>query len=344
MLWLPLAGAALISMPWAILIHLREPSFWNYFFWHEHIHRFFSETAQHKEVFWFFFAILPALLIPWIFVFPTVFIGLRIKNWQNRSEAQLLKFCICWFVFPFLFFSASNGKLITYILPCLPPITILSGLGFGEIIAENRSKGFNYGVGALGVFMAVILIGLLAVQIYGPVDIHPYRKTWKLLLVILAVCVLILIVAASMRCSQILKKNVLFALAPVLLLFTASFTMPYETLERKAFGPLLEKYVNRINCNTLILSGDDVVRAVCYYFKRDNIYLVEKAGELQCGFDHDKSRSLLDPIAAGKLVRQHQGNTVLVASPDEYKRWKQFLPKPVMIDSLGSNGYILLRY
>lgn len=344
MLWLPLTGAVFISLPWAILIHMREPAFWHYFFWHEHIHRFFSETAQHREAFWFFIAILPALLIPWIFIIPSAIIGLRIKKWQNRSEFALFKFCLCWFVFPFLFFSVSNGKLITYILPCLPPVAILSGLGFGEIMIRSQSKVFNYGAGALCVFMAVILFGLLAVQIFAPVDIYPYRTMWKLLLVISAVSGMIVIMIFSIRCSQVLKKYVLFALAPVLLLFMASFTMPHETLERKALGPLLEEYVHLIDNNTLILSGDDVVRAACWYFKRENIFLVEKAGELQYGLAHDTSRILLNPTTAGDLVRRNLGNTLLVASPDEYKRWKQFFPKPVMIDSLGSKGYILLKY
>ena len=125
MLFLPITGAVLVSLPWAILIHQREPDFWNYFFWYEHVHRFLSDTAQHKKPFWFFMAALPALFTPWILFLPAAIIGLWNKQWSVNPEKRLFLFCLCWFSFPFLFFSASSGKLITYLLPCIPPLTIL---------------------------------------------------------------------------------------------------------------------------------------------------------------------------------------------------------------------------
>jgi|GEM_PF-3806075 len=52
--WLPMVVAVLVALPWAVMIHIREPNFWHYFFWTEHIKRFLSDNAQHAEPFWFF--------------------------------------------------------------------------------------------------------------------------------------------------------------------------------------------------------------------------------------------------------------------------------------------------
>lgn len=52
--WVVLTGVVLVSLPWCILIYLRESEFWNYFFWHEHIRRFLhASPGQHAQPFWF---------------------------------------------------------------------------------------------------------------------------------------------------------------------------------------------------------------------------------------------------------------------------------------------------
>lgn len=344
MLWLPLAGAVLVSLPWAICIHMREPDFWFYFFWNEHFRRFFADSAQHKQPFWFYLAVLPAMYMPWIFILPAAVAGLRTREWQGRTDVRLLRYCLCWFVFPFLFFSASSGKLITYILPCFPPLAILSGLGFSGIIKKNMTKSFQIGAGAASLFTGLTMVGLIVIQLFGQAHLHPFTRSWKWILLVNGLAVMILFLVAAIRSQQVCQKLIFFGLAPVFLLFIAHFAMPAMTLKRKAPGPLLQRYVKNVNNTTVILSGEEVARAVCWYFKRDDVYLVERAGELQYGLDHEESRWRLTPETAGKLIRKHPGNVILVADQEEYGHWQPFLPKPVMIDSTGSKGYLILRY
>lgn len=76
MLWLPAVAAVLIALPWSTMVYLRDPDFWNFFFWHEHIQRFFSGVKQHKEPFWYFGVVIIPLFFPWILLLPSVCIGL----------------------------------------------------------------------------------------------------------------------------------------------------------------------------------------------------------------------------------------------------------------------------
>ena len=44
--WVPLVTAFLVVLPWALAIHGREPDFWRYFFWVEHVERFTSPRGD----------------------------------------------------------------------------------------------------------------------------------------------------------------------------------------------------------------------------------------------------------------------------------------------------------
>lgn len=58
--WLPLFGVMVVALPWCLIIGLNEPDYWHYFFWQEHVQRFFSaDSGMHEKPFWF--------LIPFFF-------------------------------------------------------------------------------------------------------------------------------------------------------------------------------------------------------------------------------------------------------------------------------------
>ena len=126
--------AVLVCLPWALAIHLQEPDFWRFFFWNEHIRRFSADNAQHVRPWWFFLPIIAVSCLPWAGLLPST---LR-TTWQQKRQPAIA-FLALWLLLPLGFFSLSNGKLPTYIMPCLLPLALLMGHTLTDLI--NRHAG-----------------------------------------------------------------------------------------------------------------------------------------------------------------------------------------------------------
>ncbi|MDD2463072.1 MAG: phospholipid carrier-dependent glycosyltransferase [Desulfobulbus sp.] len=346
MSWLPILVAVIVALPWALRVHLKEPDFWNYFFWNEHIRRFASSNAQHKESIWFFLLAAPGLVFPWTFLIPAAGSGIK-QLWREQPEcSNLLKFCLCWLFVPFLFFSLSNGKLLTYILPCFPPFALLMGLGLLQLLRNNgQSRLFRAGLVVNGVLFTLLLIAFVALQIFGFRGFVPYSQSWKVIMIVNGLLFFLLFCFWSYQGKSAPVKITFAGLALFFIYFLAHYTLPDRTVEVKCPGPLLERHKSFIAPDDVVISDDDSIRAVCWYLQRNNVYNLGSSGELGYGFGYpDGASRLIDLKAAGELIAQHRGKTVLFARVRAYARWRDGLPPPLSQDQNGEKGYVFLRF
>jgi 4-amino-4-deoxy-L-arabinose transferase len=345
--WLPLIVATLTALPWGLTIHRQEPDFWNFFFWNEHVRRFLGGTqeAQHPESFWYFFAAAPAMFLPWTFLLPAAGIGLR-TSIQGHENKQLIQFCLAWFCLPFLFFSFSSGKLLTYILPCFPPFAILVSIGLLSLLRANRFRPFQIGAGVAVFIFGLLPLAFLLIQFTGLGGIiTPYAKTWQGLLAIAGLLVMTLLPLAASRAQNWSKKIILFGLSPALLLCVAPSLMPDQTIEGKSPGALLLEHKKEVNADTVILSDETSLRAACWYLQRADILLVNDAGEVTYGLGYKDAEGRLLPLTQIRAkILAHQGNIILIARARNYRQWIPQLPNPKTIDENGQDGYIFATF
>ena len=235
--WLPMLAAVLVALPWALVIARREPDFWHYFFWVEHVQRFLSSTGgQHPQPFWFFVPVIVLGAIPWSFLFPAAAIGLR----ATGDGHALHRFAICWLLFPFIFFSASEGKLATYILPCFAPLAILLAVGLDRYLDAGRRRAFDFGAGTLAAVTGLAAVALFANQVYGVggIKIYGSAEAWKSVLVTagLLFCSASLVWAAVQTRAG--RKMILFVSAPVLLMLVGPWSVPDRITADQGTGGL----------------------------------------------------------------------------------------------------------
>ena len=119
-----------ISVPWFVIVSLRNPEFPQFFFIHEHFERFLSTVHRREQPWWFFFPILFAGFLPLaVALMPACFAGWR-RTASTSGESGTfspIKFILIYSAFILLFFSKSGSKLPSYILPMFPVLALVMG-------------------------------------------------------------------------------------------------------------------------------------------------------------------------------------------------------------------------
>lgn len=324
----PVFTAILVALPWSIAIASREPGFWRYFFWSEHIRRFMGDDPQHTEPFWYYIPFLAGEAFPWTVFFPASVWGLR----KTGLKGSLLRFALCWFCFPFVFFSLSRGKLGTYILPCFAPLAILVTLSLRSYIQQGKTRLFSAGAVFLATAACLSAFVLVLSQLtgFGGSTIYTRQEIWKWLLAAGALLIMAACAILAVRLRAPNKKILTVCVAPCFLMFSAHFLMPDQMKLRKAPGAFLLRHANQIRPDNVLVSDAGLAHAVCWFYRRSDVELMS-VGEFEYGLQYpDVRRQDLDSDQLENLVRDNSRDRelVLVIDAERYAKYKRKLAEP----------------
>jgi 4-amino-4-deoxy-L-arabinose transferase-like glycosyltransferase len=140
-------------LPWFIAVQHQNPTFFREFFLEHNLERFATNRYQHPQPFWYYLAVVALALMPWTIVaLQALADGVRtsmnewLLRWTTRCKPcagqpgdAFPEFLVIWALIPIIFFSFSQSKLPGYILPSIPPITILTG----DYLFRRRERGLN---------------------------------------------------------------------------------------------------------------------------------------------------------------------------------------------------------
>ena len=250
---------AAIVVPWHVLASVANPSFENaegilsknaqgqgffwYYFVHEHVLRYLdASTSMRYQPFWFFLALAPVGLVPWV-----VFAPRAVANYISdtgrafRSKNTGLLYMLVWVVFVVFFFSLSKSKLAPYILPIYPALAIFVGWWLSRWWAGlSNPKIESWIMVALGyVGAAALPFVYLILDSKGKIIDHSSA------ICAMSACALVLLVGSSVSCFFLLRKRrraFIISMAASIFCFSMCFN-PMGTIFQR---PSAERMVKKI--------------------------------------------------------------------------------------------------
>ena len=196
-----------IVLPWFIAVQHQNPTFFREFFVEHNLERFATNRYQHQQHFWYYGIVVFLGIMPWTVIsLRALWDGIKksVTEWRLRhSKNCKLKepqpgdafpeFLVLWAIIPIIFFTFSQSKLPGYILPSIPPITILTG----DYLFRRRGPGLNrWELGGHAVLSGVMTMFALLLPwfvVHGP-QMPPMQPLIIALITAIGAALLIVIV------------------------------------------------------------------------------------------------------------------------------------------------------
>lgn len=315
--------AFVVCLPWAFVIASREPDFWRYFFWVEHIQRFMSDNAQNKSPFWFYIPIMMAAVLPWL---GYLFGALR-QAWQQKG---MHIYFLLWFLAPFVFFSITKGKLLTYILPCIAPVAILMAAYIEKILTEKKTLAIRVNA-VINMVVGGLAAGVIIASPYIPkFNIYQADESHKLWLAAGAFIFWLVVAVISMK----QRFWYLAAACTVAISLSVGHVIPNYVASNNTPQKLIAKYYNQLENKSVLLTNNvGLGTALAWVLKRSDITMLYQTGELGYGLQYpDAANRFYGLGQLPALLESHQYKNVAVVVEGS---------KNELIDALPGNPIII---
>ena len=170
-------------LPWFIAVQHRNPEFLRVFFLQHNLERFATDRFRHEQAIWYYVVVMALALMPWLVLAARALwdaVQNSIDEWKVRRNPDRYvgnpragdafpEFLVLWALFPVVFFSFSQSKLPGYILPAVPPITILCG----DYLNRIRKRELDVPMLTLHAIVVGILVATaLMLQL---ILVHPHQ-------------------------------------------------------------------------------------------------------------------------------------------------------------------------
>jgi len=274
----------LLVTPWFIAVSLRNPSFLQFFFIHEHFARFLTTVHRRVEPWWYFVAMLLIGALPWLASIPAAVRGAWRESARD-NQFKPLKFLLIFCIVTFVFFSVSESKLAPYILPMMPPLAAVIGAGVRDSARFIRSVALV--VAALLPFLAAGFV-IYAMRHYG--YFPPTAMPW---LIGGALAGMYGVFATWRRDGAGTAVMAAWATAASAILGWQCLLSAYTELPEKSSYKLVNSIRPAIRPHTELFSIGQYRETLSPYLRR-TLRVVQFEGELAFGLSEEPSAALSD--------------------------------------------------
>jgi 4-amino-4-deoxy-L-arabinose transferase-like glycosyltransferase len=316
-----LPGLALflaMVLPWFIAVSVQNADFLWEFFMVQQFLRFLTPAQNRSGPGWYFLPLLLLAILPWVVASVRAFFarGKRLIRRETFNPAVLLWL---WAVFIFIFFSISDSKLPSYILPIIPAIAVLIGCEL------DRLRRLPLTAAAISILLGALVVVLAyEAPAWGLVKgsyaaLFAGFTPWAVAagaLVMVATAVAIALRRQAMPAIVIIA--VAWLIATRLLMFgSATFIGPSYTTRQ-----LVAEVARYNHPDSPVYSVAGYQQTLPFYLRR-NVTIVKYQGELKFGIEHARApltdryipnmrafaaRWRREPDALAFVPRQHLAN------------------------------------
>jgi 4-amino-4-deoxy-L-arabinose transferase-like glycosyltransferase len=290
-LWWPGLGLFLLMvLPWYIAVQRRNPTFYRQFFLEHNLERFATNRYQHHQPFWYYLAILFIALVPWTVLGIRALIdgvAVSIAEWSarrkplrylghSRAGDAFPEFLVLWAIFPILFFSFSGSKLPGYILPSIPPLTILLGDYLNRIRQRGMPSWLLWSHASCCALMVFVLV--LAPQ-HMKYDTLVPSKHWLAIAGLSAIATLVIVVFTVRRWGIAQLCNI--TLVPILAMLVFLLGFYGHELDLNYSARPLAQEIARQAPNEKIVAVESIKRDMDYglaFYRNERLVHYENDG------------------------------------------------------------------
>jgi 4-amino-4-deoxy-L-arabinose transferase-like glycosyltransferase len=320
-----------ISAPWFVLVSIKNPEFPYFFFVHEHFQRFTTKVHHRDGPWYYFIPILLAGILPWLGIFfQSMWAGCRVKEIRFQPRKMLT----IWAIFIFVFFSISDSKLPSYILPIFPALALLIALYLQT--ASRLAWSITAGLVALLSAASLVFAHKIPSFAKAPVEIalHSQAVPW-----VLGASAVMLVGALIVLWWTRQKRDDMAIPATLVLAITAFIGGQLLSLGTEPYGryrsglPLVPAIQTELAPGVKLYSVGLYDQTLPFYL-RHTMILVEHADEMDFGLEQEPN--LWIPKREAFIEQWTNGpKAVAITTPEIFAEFqKQGLPMRVVDQDL----------
>ena len=319
-----LAGSVLLlalSLPWFVAVSRANPEFFHFFFIHEHFERFLTKQHGRYQPPYYFIPVLLAGMLPWT----VTLVDACARAWKREPEKkfQTQRFLLLWSALVFVFFSVSDSKLVSYILPIFPALALLIGLRLAQLGA--RALAWQTLPAAL---VGVALLALLpGIERYAsrevPVEMFRDYSVWLIAAALVQI-------AGAAGCAWLAWRGrtpaALALLAGAGLVFAQLALSGHESLSpANSAYYIVQKIKQELKPGMPFYSVDTYDQSLQFYLRRTTTMVAYK-DELGFGIAQEPGKFIPD-LALFEKTWNAEREALALMSPKTYERLRaQGLP------------------
>lgn len=154
-LTIAVVAAIVVAAPWYLAMERAHPGYLHYYFVERHLQGYLTATQQHAgRPWWYYVPIVAGGSLPWT--------GYLVAAARTARADRRRLIVWGWLIAGFVFLSAGESKLATYVLPLFPALAILAGEAIASV--EGAIDPIGYGVYA-ATLTAIPIGAIIALQV-----------------------------------------------------------------------------------------------------------------------------------------------------------------------------------